>query len=277
MTFLSLLLVLGVVWTTHWRLRLQRDGWWRALLAEVELHVGRHSSISLIVVVGVPLLILALVLAVLKPVAYGWLLLPVHVLVLLYSLGRHDPRQALAGFRDSWRRGDLEAAALRAEQDLGLQAETPDGLLARVQEQLLWRGHEGFFAVIFWYVVLGPLMALAYRLVALTAAHARSPALRAHAEQLCHAFDWLPARLLTASFALVGDFLCASRATLSEWLNWDIPTPKLLADAGRAAADLPVALDAEAGVHSLDTLWQLLVRAAVLWYVLLALWTVVGR
>jgi AmpE protein len=60
-------------------------------------------------------------------------------------------------------------------------------------------------------------------------------------------------------------------------LNWDIPTPKLLADAGRAAADLPVALDAEAGVHSLDTLWQLLVRAAVLWYVLLALWTVVGR
>lgn len=101
MTFLSLLLVLGVVWTTRWRLWLQRDGWWRALLAEVELHVRRHSSIALIVVVGVPLLILALVLAVLKPVAYGWLLLPVHVLVLLYSLGRHDPRQALAGFRDS--------------------------------------------------------------------------------------------------------------------------------------------------------------------------------
>ncbi|GGL96462.1 regulatory signaling modulator protein AmpE [Pseudomonas asuensis] len=277
MTFLSLLLLLGIIWTTHWRLRLQPDGWWHAFLAEVELHLGRQTSLALIVAVGVPLLILALVLAVLKPVAYGWLLLPVHVLMLLYSLGRHDPRQALAGFRDAWRREDLEVAALRAEQDLGIRAETPEALLMRVQEQLLWRGHEGFFAVIFWYVLLGPLMALAYRLVALTASHARSPALRAHAEQLCHALDWLPARLLTASFALVGDFLCASRATLSEWLNWDIATSKLLADAGRAAADLPVGLSAEAGVQGLDTLWQLLVRAAVLWYVLLALWTLVGR
>jgi AmpE protein len=121
------------------------------------------------------------------------------------------------------------------------------------------------------------MMALAYRLVALTASYATYPALRAHAEQLGHALDWLPARLLTASFALVGDFLCASRATLSEWLNWDISTSKLLADAGRAAADLTTQVDADAGVRSLDTLWQLLVRSAVLWYVLLAIWTLLGR
>lgn len=43
--------------------------------------------------------------------------------------------------------------------------------------------------------------------------------------------------------------------------------------AGRAAGELPDDTAGEAGVASLDALWHLLVRAAVLWYAGFALWT----
>ncbi|TWI54360.1 AmpE protein [Pseudomonas duriflava] len=273
MTFLVLLLMLGIAWTATWRTRLQYDGWWLALLRETERHMPRRSWLALTVLLVVPLILLMLTLTILQPVMYGWLVLPVHVIVLVYSLGRHDPRAALEGFRDSWQRGDLEAAALRAEQTLGLQAETPEALLNRVQDQLLWRGYQGFFAVIFWYVLLGPLMTLAYRLVVLTAEQTTHPVLRSHALQLAHTLDWIPVRILTGSFAVVGDFLAASRAVLADLFNWDIPAARLLSEAGRASTNVPLLSSGENGAQSLDVFWQLLVRSAVLWYVVVACWT----
>src|SRR5690606_15316110 len=173
-----------------------------------------------------------------EPLAYGWLSLPLHLLVVLYSLGRGDVKRELGPFRDAWRRGDEEAAALVAERDLQLRELDPPSLLQAVQGHLLWRSYQGFFAVIFWYVLLGPMAALAYRLLALCTEHARLEALRERAGQLRHAFDWLPVRVLLASFALVGNFVAVNRALLHELLNWDIPANRLLAEVGVVAADL---------------------------------------
>ena len=53
--------------------------------------------------------------------------------VLLYCLGRGHTKRAMGAFRDAWRRGDEEAAALAAERDLGLHFAgrgVPDGVLA---------------------------------------------------------------------------------------------------------------------------------------------------
>ena len=97
--------------------------------------------------------------------------LPVHLLVLIYSLGRGDLLAALGPFRDAWRRGDGQAAYHVAERDLSLQAEEGAELLQQVQGHLLWQAYQSFFAVIFWYLLLGPMAALAYRLLALGAEH----------------------------------------------------------------------------------------------------------
>ena len=45
-----------------------------------------------------------------------------------------------------------------------------------------------------------------------------------------------------------------------------------LFSAGVAAAELGEAQPGEPGVASLDELWQLLIRAAVLWYAAFAVW-----
>ncbi len=278
MSFLVILLVLLVEKFSDWRPRLQHDRPWLTRLrqAEASPRLRQAPWLALLLLVLLPVLLLGLVLLALEPLAYGWLSLPVHLLVLLYSLGRGHAKAELGAFRDAWRRGDEEAAALAAERDAGLQAQDPPSLLSAVQAWLLWRSYEGFFAVIFWYLLLGPIAALAYRLLALCAEHATLEGLRERAEQLRHAFDWLPVRVLLGSFALVGNFVAVNRALLHELLSWDVPARRLLADAGPLAADLPSAIDGEAGIARIDGIAALLVRTRVFWYAVIALWTILA-
>ncbi len=275
MSFLVLLLVLWVEKFSSWRARIQQDGAWLRLLAWAERQSAfRHNPwLQLAVLVLLPLAALALLLAVIGVPLHGWLALPVHLWVLVYSLGRGDPLVALGPFRDAWRREDVEAAYLVAQRDLGVEAADSDSLLHQAQGFLLWQGYQSFFAVIFWYALLGPLAALAYRLLALTDEHAQDPALRTRAAQWRHAFDWLPVRLLAGSFALVGSFVAVSRVLLHELLNWNISAAQLIANSGRAAEDFGTPTLGESGVSSLDDLWQLLVRAGVFWYAGFAVWT----
>ncbi|WP_332776492.1 regulatory signaling modulator protein AmpE [Polaromonas sp.] len=275
MSFLVLLLVLWVEKFSSWRSNIQQDGPWLRLLAKAERQADFIESpwLAIMLLVVLPLVVLALLLALLEPLAYGWLALPVHLLVLIYSLGRGDLQAALGPFRDSWRRSDSEAAYLVARRDLALEAEEEGALLQSVQGYLVWQAYQSFFAVIFWYALLGPLAALAYRLLALLAEHTEQAAFRERAVSLRHAFDWLPVRVLAASFALVGNFVAVNRALLHELLSWDISAAQLVINVGRAASETPEPVIGEAGVSSLDALWQLLVRAAVLWYAVFALWT----
>ncbi|MFZ3024030.1 regulatory signaling modulator protein AmpE [Pseudomonas sp.] len=275
MSFLVLLLAVWVEKFSAGRQRVQQDGGWLRQLARVEAAPSLQASpwLSLALLVLVPVLLLGVLLLLLKSVAYGWLALPVHLLVLIYGLGRGDVLAALGPFRDAWRRDDTEAAYLVAARDLGVQADEPGELLTRVQGYLLWQAYQSFFAVIFWYALLGPVAVLAYRLLALTTEQAQQAALRERAQQLRHAFDWLPARVLASSFALVGDFVSVSRALLHELLNWQISATQLVDHAGRAAANTPASAPGDIGLHSLDSLWQMLVRSALLWYAGFAVWT----
>lgn len=276
MIFLVVLLVLLIDKLTDWRSNVQQDGPWLQLLRRVEGRAGLLSRpwTSLLLAVGFPVLMLALLLMALEPLAYGWLSLPLHLLVVLYCLGRGHGKRELGTFRDAWRRGDDEAAALVAERDLGILAADAPSLLRAVEAQQLWRSHQGFFAVIFWYVLLGPVAALAYRLLSLTVEHARHEGLRDCAGQLLHAFDWLPVRVLLASLGLVGNFVAANRALLPDLLHWDVSAQQLLANVGPAAADLEEPFEGDAGLARLDSIAAMLVRARMLWYAAIALWII---
>lgn len=278
MIFLVLLLVLLIEKLTDWRQAIQRDQPWQALLRAVEGRAGMSQRpwLGLMTVVVVPALLLGVLLAILEPLAYGWLSLPVHLLVLLYSLGRGHAKEGLGSFRDAWRRGDEEAAALIAERDFGIMAADAPALLRSVEIHFLWLRFQGFFAVIFWYLLLGPVAALAYRLLALSAEQARNEDVRERAQQVLHAFDWPVARVLLVSFGVVGNFVAVNRVLLPELLSWDTPARRLLEQAGPAAAELGDAYQGEAGLERLDSLSALLTRTRLLWYALIALWTLFG-
>ncbi|MCU1718115.1 regulatory signaling modulator protein AmpE [Pseudomonas sp. 5P_3.1_Bac2] len=270
MNFLVLLLVLWVEKFSAWRQRVQHDSPWLALLSKVQ---GRPVWLQLSVLLLLPLLLVGVLLLLLESVAYGWLALPLHLLVLIYSLGRGDLQAALGPFRDSWRRGDSEAAYLVAQRDLGIEAESAEQLLQHVQGHQVWQAYQSFFAPIFWYALLGPLAALAYRLLALLQEHTANTELGEAAKQIRHAFDWLTVRVLAASFALVGNFGAVTQRLLSDLLSWDTGAAQLVSNTAVAACELPAPELGEVGISSLDSLWQLLVRSAVLWYAVFALWT----
>jgi AmpE protein len=275
MSFLVLLLAVWIEKFSALRRRIQHDGPWLNQLSRLESNPrsAKRPWWILMVTVVLPLVVLALILVIVGSVAYGWLALPIHLLVLIYSLGRGDVKATLGSFRDACRRGDQEAAVLVAERDLGVQAENEEQLLGGAQTYLLWQIYQGFFAVIFWYFVLGPVAALAYRLLALASEHGKTPALVERATQARHAFDWVPVRLLAASFALVGNFVAVSRVMLSELLNWNISASRLISKVGCVAGEVPAPVVGVEGVNSLDVLWELLIRSAIVWYVGFALIT----
>lgn len=275
MSFLVLLLAVWIEKFSALRQRVQRDGVWLRELAKMEAGPGMSTQpwLILALMVLLPVLLLGLVLIVLQSVAYGWLAFPVHLLVLIYSLGRGDLLAALGPFRDAWRRGDEQAGSHVAERDMRVVADNSEQLLEGVQSYLLWQAYQSFFAVIFWYFLLGPAAALSYRLLALAAEHGKTPALVERAGQLRHAFDWVPVRLLAASFALVGNFVAVTRVMLHELLNWNISAAQLVTKIGRVAGEIPAPVVGADGVASLDALWELLLRSAVVWYAGFALWT----
>lgn len=278
MSFLVLLLAIWIEKFSALRHRIQRDGGWLRELNKLETNPRwvNRPWLVLVVLVLLPVALLALLLWVLEPVAYGLLALPVHLLVVIYSLGRGDLLADLGPFRDAWRREDLQAADHVAKRDLNIEVDSGEQLLERVQGHLLWQAYQSFFAVIFWYFLLGPVAALSYRLLALAAEHSQNPGVAERATQLRHAFDWVPVRLLTASFALVGNFVAVSRVMLHELLNWNISAADLIGKVGLVAGEIPDPVAGPDGINSLDRLWELLLRAAVLWYAGFALWTVLA-
>ncbi|SCW80763.1 regulatory signaling modulator protein AmpE [Pseudomonas sp. NFACC05-1] len=278
MSFLVLLLAVWIEKFSALRQRVQRDGGWLHELNKLEASPRwvNRPWLVLTVMVLLPVALLALLLWVLEPVAYGLLALPVHLLVVIYSLGRGDLLAGLGPFRDAWRREDLQAAAHVAKRDLDIEANDGEQLLERVQGHLLWQAYQSFIAVIFWYFVLGPVAALSYRLLALAAENSQNPGVAERAAQMRHAFDWVPVRLLAASFALVGNFVAVSRVMLHELLNWNISAADLIDKVGLVAGEIPRPVAGPDGINSLDRLWELLLRAAVLWYAGFALWTVLA-
>jgi len=276
MSFLVLLLAVWIEKFSALRHRVQHDAGWIRELNKLELspRLVERPWLVLAVLVLFPVAVLGLLLVVLDPVAYGLLALPVHLLVVIYSLGRGDLLGELGSFRDAWRREDLQAAAHVAKRDLDICADNAEQLLERVEGHLLWEAYQSFFAIIFWYFLLGPVAALSYRLLALAEEHGQNPAVVERAAQLRHAFDWVPVRLLAASFALVGNFVAVSRVMLHELLSWDISAAQLVNKVGLVAAEIPPPVVGADGINSLDRLWELLLRAAVLWYAGFAIWTV---
>lgn len=276
MSFLVLLLVLLLEKFSAVRAGVQRDGLLFDSLRRLEAspRAGGSPWVILLLLVGLPSLLLWLALVTLAPVAYGWLLLPLHLLVMLFGLGRGDVLVALGPFRDAWRREDSQAAYHAAQRDLGIEAEEGGELIQQVRSHLVWQAYQGFFAVIFWYALLGPVPVLAYRLLALIGEQAGQDGVREHAAHLRHALDWLPARCLAATFALVGHFEAVNRGLLEHLLHWEISARQLLADSSLAATSLDTPAAASAGVAGLDALWQLLVRAAITWYAIFAICTI---
>ncbi|WP_206862217.1 regulatory signaling modulator protein AmpE [Lysobacter changpingensis] len=154
-----------------------------------------------------PLLLVALFQLALHESLLGLVSLIFGIVVLFYAWGPRDldvDVDAVANAPDSTAR---RAAATRLWPEGGMPATLDGGSLV---EAVFRNAQHRWFGVLFWFLVLGPVGALLYRLTALSAedeaAHALPNPTREGARFLFAILDWPVAQLMTLSLALVGNF-----------------------------------------------------------------------
>lgn len=279
MLFLALIIAVGLMQLWGNAGRVQHDTWF----VEWQDRVGGWglpAGVGLAVAVLLPTLLAYLVLGLLQPILFGLLWIAAAVLLLLYSFGRGDFRQLMDRYRGHAYSGDFEAAYLAAceESRLAESDQRPDSGLAvhnAVQRALLYEGYQRWFAVLFYFVLLGPPGALAYRLLQLTRARSEEDGI---ASSCLFVADWLPSRLLAAAFALTGDFIRSRNVLLDALTDAAREPAELIYGVATAAlgGEIPASVTEQADLGELAAeqnreLGGLLSRSAVCWVLILAL------
>lgn len=217
MTFLSLILALGIVYWLGSAGFIQWDGWYRSLIQRVHQIPGVASNpvAGIALSLFIPCFALALIIVfVVQVFNSGWLIL-INVPVLLYCLGRSDFVAEVQAYIDIVQRGDTVAASRWVDEMRGNADKDPDsdeisdwrGLHTEALKVIAYRGFERTFAVLFWFFIAGALGALLYRLSVLYRDFNESDS---EQTQLASRWLWLlelpSVRLMGVTWAFVGNF-----------------------------------------------------------------------
>jgi len=151
------------------------------------------------------------------------------ILVLTYCLGPKDKRQLAQEYLVAEEREESDNANTKAKailQDIvscTTSAPLPDSKSARARaliDCLLIQTHEQLLAILFWFVILGPMGAALYRLTVelqqagqrLDATENRDTEFLSAVTRLHYVLAWIPSRLTALSYAVMGSFVHALHA-----------------------------------------------------------------
>lgn len=289
MNFLALIVGLALQQVLSPDTPLQRDHWFQRWAGWMKA-LGLPGWFGIGLVLLPPLLLALFLLEVIDGWLFGLLELGALVLLLVYALGRVDYHTLFASLRAHCEADDLEAAWLEASEALSLPeqpVEEADEAFRLIRQALVYEGYQRWFAPVILFVIIGPVAALAYRLLHLLRPVMPSPQLG----RLLYYVDWLPARALAFSFAVTGDFLAAQQAAKSSSATLPAGIASYLdgaaraalggfvRDAGHSPGDGVVTATAEsvtdgagaqAQVTELTALQSLLARSAGAWLLLIS-------
>jgi AmpE protein len=280
----AILLVLAACRTLPDMVRLRDFSWLNAWLEKI----GQSSPAAVLILgVGLPALVCAVLQAVLDHVLFGLIALAFATFVLYLCWGPRDLErdvEAAVKAPDDERR----AIALRSLRDSDDSVgSNPESLVESVFAASLSR----WFGVLFWFVVLGPAGALLYRLAQLIAwspefAHNESSPTTETARRLAAILDWAPAHLMALCLALASNF----DVVFKTWHDYHMAHGKgyftldlgFLTAIARASVDADVAVEDHEGAQAhnpaivLEDAMVLVRRVLVVWLTLIAL-IVIGQ
>lgn len=220
------------------------------------------------------------------------------IVVLFFSLGPKDIGEDVDDYCNALQEGDLDATRRTAksivESDL---ADDPAEAVREVESAVFVQANNRLFAVIFWFVVLGPLGPLgawAYRVTDLIRRRAVFNAARDDtgdsgwaatrdaAVELHGWLAWIPARLTAIGYAIAGHFDGALAAWRTQGerasTTWE-RNQELLARVGQgsmALVDSDTESVAERGIRGARTAKELTFRLLIIWTVVIAALTLYG-
>ena len=272
MTLLIIVAALLVGHYMQWPQRLRDFGWYLRHFAWLGARVDLRGVWGVLLALTVPVLATLAVQALLGRgtgqalgAVFAWL-------VLLYCLGPDNLLALINDLIDALDAGDASRAD-ELQARLGGDAESQaDGIAASVAIQ----AHEQYFAILFWFGLLGPAGAVLYRFTrCLAELPSLDERLRPAALHLLGILGWPSARLAAFGFALMGNFDKAV-FKLTAGIAWqpDLVTGNrgLLAEVVGAATEMPPGSDAAAVLRRVKAL---VMRTFSLWLVGIALLTLI--
>ena len=264
--------------------------WLRWLAARPALKAWWRSGWGVLLALVPPLLLVALLQGLLDDAAWGLGGLLFGVAALFHAWGPRDLDRDVDAVVDGPADPIARRHAAARLSDTGVAPADADGLVTAVFRNALRR----WFGVLLWFLLLGPVGAVGYRLVALMAAAAAGgrlpPGTARGANALLRWIEWPVAQLMCLSLALVGSFdrvVTAWRSAGGPGLR---PGSAFLGAAGRAAVASELAWDGntvppsaggdpysgEEGVVRLRKAMSLVWRCLLAWLVVLALFVIAG-
>ncbi len=124
------------------------------------------------------------------------------------------------------------------------------------------------FAVIFWYVIAGPIAALTYRLFVLCR---EIPEIQGQADEITDLLEWIPARLTVLLFLLVGNFQKGFKLFVSFILAKPDMNNQMLSQCGLQAAQVNESAEVEMPLAE-----SLVEHAIIVMLVFIALFTLIS-
>ncbi len=260
-----------------------REQRWGASISE--------GAIGVIALLVPPLLIVGLLQALLEGMLGGTLELLFGVAILLYSLGPRNLDRQVTEFIDTWDSGNEENAKSIVSDLVPEEATHGSGYGRDLARAILEHACYRIFGVLFWFIILGPIGALLYRLChkleSLSSKQAENDLeFSTDLNRLLEILNWLPARATAATYAIAGNF----QEAIIGWRGDDEVGPdglfeksagEILADTGLGAAGLETSheddgLEDHVPSHSTEVALALVWRSMLAWAGLLILVSVTG-
>lgn len=266
---------------------LHHDNWyyrWCDWVADQPALSRFPVSIAALSILG-PVLVLLLALVLASAIWY-WLQLLIAVPVLLYAAGRGKYSGIAMHYLRARQRQDW-AEAVACYQSLVIPAQgegepaewtsvdQPDwtGLDQQMLTAISYRGFERTFAVLFWFILLGPAGALLYRLstLYLRVDPDQLPS-QQYARRWLWLLEWPAARVLGLSFALTGNFVGCIHSWRNQLWSTEQPTARVLAQyvLGALQVDEALPVSADSTEREFKATLSLFSRTLIFWLCVLA-------
>jgi AmpE protein len=218
---------------------------------------GTSTRAALILVVA-PLVLFALLYILVEGVFGSAAMLLLGTAALFFAFGREEFPTLTQRFLARARVGDNGGAARVIESAGGdSSADDVDDFGDVAASFFSVMALQRWFGPVIYFLLLGPIGAVAYRLAHLTQ-ETKTPL----SDSLMRLLEWLPSRLLLLSFSIFGDFDKSIEHFMGKGMTLDIDTGDFLEDATDAAVTLP----ADASVYDrLSAVFHLLERSFLLW------------
>lgn len=212
MTFIVTLIALVIERFFDWS-HLRKWQWYSNYQrAIIKRFPGKPPYFALAVTI-VPLLLAVLIVQLsLKHVLFGMAEFLFQLFLFLYCLGPQNLWADTFACINALVKGDLPLASEKMKASFGVTDNgTKEEMHSKLLNNIFIAANRRIFAIVFWFLILGPVGAVLYRTITLSSAdfpkQETAPELLPVARSVESVLDWIPVRILTFVFALGGHFV----------------------------------------------------------------------